>query len=117
MKPPKEISDIHVAQAMKHHGGNFVRRLGEAMLWADAESLRILKTAFPVIWKHYIDVAKLEKIESLAEHLHRANFETVAGRIQAPVFSHCNVCGCVLRGDSEHALGMCTAHANEGAGL
>ncbi len=27
--------------------------------------------------------------------------------------SVCNVCGCTLRGDSETASGMCTAHANE----
>jgi hypothetical protein len=42
-----------------------------------------------------------------------------AYKIMCGVFAsdHCNVCGCALQGDSEHALGMCTAHANEGAGL
>lgn len=42
-----------------------------------------------------------------------------AYKIMCGVFAsdHCNVCGCALQGDSEHAMGMCTAHANEGAGL
>ena len=42
-----------------------------------------------------------------------------AYKIMCGVFAsdHCNMCGCALRGDSEHAMGMCTAHANEGAGL
>ena len=42
-----------------------------------------------------------------------------AYKIMCGVFAsdHCNVCGCVLRGDSEQTMGMCTAHANEGAGL
>jgi hypothetical protein len=44
--------------------------------------------------------------------------ETIS-QLMCGVFAsdHCNVCGCALQGDSEHALGMCTAHANEGAEL
>ena len=119
---------------MKRYGGSFVMRLGDAALYADTENLQAIKTAFPVIWAHYTvwahytEAAKREKIESAAEALHKANFQdTRSWPLGAspdhylynptPPFRHCNVCGCVLRGDSEFAMGMCTAHANEGAGL
>lgn len=116
---------------MKRYGGSFVMRLGDAALYADTENLQIIKTAFPVIWQHYSDAAKQDLIQFVAAELHRVNFGNSQpkdndcggyycseehGHIDCkkPVFQHCNVCGCVLRGDSEFAMGMCTAHANEG---
>jgi hypothetical protein len=110
MNAPKEISDRHVILAMKRYGGHFVMALGQAAQHADTENLAKLKQAFPQIWECYAEMAKTDLIEFVAAELHKANFQD---NPKLP-FQHCNVCGCVLRGDSELAMGMCTAHANEG---
>ncbi len=121
MNATKEISDHHVILAMKRYGGDFVSRLGDAAFYADAENLRLIKETWPVIWMRYADAAKCDLINFVAAELHRANFAepslappvdsgVIAGK---PVFTHCNVCGCVLRGDSEFAMGMCMSCANE----
>jgi hypothetical protein len=74
MKPPKEISDIHVTQAMKRYGGSFVMALGQAAQHADTENLQIIKRSFPVIWEAYSQMAKQDLIEFVAAELRRANF-------------------------------------------
>jgi hypothetical protein len=75
VKPPKEISDIHVTQAMKRYGGSFVMALGQAAQHADTENLKIIKQAFPQIWERYAEMAKTDLIEFVAAELHKANLE------------------------------------------
>jgi len=146
MNAPKEISDIHVTQAMKRYGGSFVMHLGQAAQHADTENLEKIKQAFPQIWECYSEMAKTDLIEFVAAELHKANFQSAKteakdcggyycseehGHIDCwvakskpkgetykyPVFTNCNVCGRSLMGDSEFAMGMCTGCANEGVGL
>ncbi len=126
MNPPAEISDRHVLLAMKKYGGSFVMRLGDAGLYADTENLNTLKAAFPVLWEWYSRLAKQDLIADAGQKLWEANFKDTRswpldhdlppGPIIKPPTDHpgCNVCGCTLVGDSEQAMGMCTAHANEG---
>ena len=138
MKPQAEISDRHILLAMKKYGGSFVMRLGDAGLYADTENLKTLKAAFPVLWEWYSRLAKQDLIADAEQKLWEANFKDtrswplgassshplynpdeplIKPPHEHPIFTHCNVCGCVLRGDSEFAMGACTACANEGVEL
>ena len=52
------ISDDAVIQAMRYHGGGFVRALAEAAVRADSVNLSRIKTAFAGIWEHYAGMAE-----------------------------------------------------------
>lgn len=57
-----EVTDAQVINCMLAHGGSFVRALAAAAARADAENLRIIKTAFKTYWTGYADiVVQLQK--------------------------------------------------------
>lgn len=45
--------DLEIIKAMVQYGGSFVKHLGEAARFADADNLQRLKTAFPEYWAKY----------------------------------------------------------------
>lgn len=49
-----------VSSSMKKFGGSFVRRLGEALSYADPGNAARIKTAFHDHWKKYLRFARLE---------------------------------------------------------
>lgn len=53
------LTDVDTVQAMIRYGGSFVRKLGDAMLCADADNLARLKAAYPELMEKYADVARL----------------------------------------------------------
>ncbi len=51
--PVSEIEKYLVSRAMRHFGGSFVSKLGEALTSADARNTATIKKAFPVYWELY----------------------------------------------------------------
>lgn len=53
--------DKQTIKAMVKYGGNFVRHLAVAALYADANNLGRIKAAFPELWARYEEFARLDK--------------------------------------------------------
>jgi len=49
-----------VVGAMEQCGGQFVKALATAMMFADEINFVILRDAFPVYWRHYAKLAGVE---------------------------------------------------------
>lgn len=50
--------DFKIVSAMETYGGNFVKKLAQAMRAADSTNFQKLKDAFPIYWvkyKHFAD--------------------------------------------------------------
>lgn len=52
-----DVSDREVLRTMELLGGSFASHLAIACVYADAENLARIKTAFAGMWDHYADVA------------------------------------------------------------
>ena len=44
---------LRIANAMINHGGSFVKKLGEALIYSDPINQRKIKDAFPEYWEEY----------------------------------------------------------------
>lgn len=51
-----DVTDAQVIYCMMAHGGSFVRALANAAARADADNLRIIKTAFKTYWRGYAEL-------------------------------------------------------------
>lgn len=54
--------DLKVIEAMRKHGGGFVKALAEAAFRADSENLAKIKDAWPEYWKQYESFVPKDKI-------------------------------------------------------
>lgn len=48
-----EITHVEIASEMKATGGSFVRALGEALLHADSENVRKIRSTWGDYWRDY----------------------------------------------------------------
>lgn len=59
---------LTVWRNMRQYGGNFVRLLGEALIYADPDNTRRIKEAWPEYWDRYLNLGKLGKEVEDAEN-------------------------------------------------
>ena len=56
------ITDWDITQAMTSMGGSFAAALAEAYRCADQFHQERIKAAFPELWAHYTDLARLRQV-------------------------------------------------------
>lgn len=59
--PEQEIERqeiLDVCEGMQRFGGSFVKNLGKALLLADSENTKKIKTTWPKIWKRYLSFGR-----------------------------------------------------------
>ena len=49
---------VAIANAMVTFGGSFLQNIGRALLVADTDNVRRIRTAFPEYWDHYRYVSR-----------------------------------------------------------
>ena len=52
----QEILDV--AEGMKKYGGSFCEMLGKALIFADSENAKKIKTTWPIYWKRYLTIVR-----------------------------------------------------------
>ena len=68
--------DAKTVENMIKFGGNFVKRLGEALQYADPGNLDIIKIAFPGYWNYYSFFPVSTPLTTTADGPHTLTFET-----------------------------------------
>jgi hypothetical protein len=61
-----EEEKYYVALGMEQHGGEFVRKLGEALVYADIFNTQKIKNTWPDYWSRYFEIGKaIDKKEDI----------------------------------------------------